>query len=277
MPRPSLTIVLPTRERHDTLRWALETCVSQDYDRLEIIVSDNASRDQTREVVEAVGDPRVRYLNTGRPMSMTENWEFALAHATHDYVGYLGDDDGLMPGAAGDLSEILAGGEAALRWPVHAYYWPSYVDPSLANCLSMRFRQPYGTVPRRSAEVLPEVAAFRAHAHQLPSLYWGVVKRSLLDSVRQRSGGAFFHSVIPDIYSGIVVAGSVDTYLSTDRIYSLSGSSGHSTGASQVTGAGNDAEDSPAQRFEAENSIPFHPALRIMYVNTFRRLGERSA
>ena len=32
-----LTVIIPTRERHDTLRWALKTCVSQDFDRLRLV------------------------------------------------------------------------------------------------------------------------------------------------------------------------------------------------------------------------------------------------
>jgi glycosyltransferase involved in cell wall biosynthesis len=45
------TILVPTRERAYTLHETLKTCVAQDHDRLEIIVSDNFSRDNTREIV----------------------------------------------------------------------------------------------------------------------------------------------------------------------------------------------------------------------------------
>ena len=41
------TVVIPTRERCDTLRATLRTCVGQDHDDLTILVSDNASTDPT--------------------------------------------------------------------------------------------------------------------------------------------------------------------------------------------------------------------------------------
>ncbi len=83
---PRLTVIVPTRERHDTLIWALKTCVTQDCDDLEILVSDNASVDETREVVASYDDPRIRYVNPGTRLGMSEHWEFALSHVQEGYV-----------------------------------------------------------------------------------------------------------------------------------------------------------------------------------------------
>ena len=74
------TVVIPTRERCDTLEHTLRTCVMQEYTNLEIIVSDNYSQDHTREVVEYFKDSRIRYINTGKRISMSDNYEFALSH-----------------------------------------------------------------------------------------------------------------------------------------------------------------------------------------------------
>ncbi|MFC2016527.1 glycosyltransferase family A protein [Chloroflexota bacterium] len=51
--RRHFTVVIPTRERYDTLGHALHTCVIQNYDNLEIIVSDNFRQDHTPEIVES--------------------------------------------------------------------------------------------------------------------------------------------------------------------------------------------------------------------------------
>ena len=81
------TVVIPTRERCDTLEHSLRTCVTQDYDNLEILISDNFSQDRTREVVESFNDKRIRYINTGKRLSMTDNFEFALSHVKPE--GYI--------------------------------------------------------------------------------------------------------------------------------------------------------------------------------------------
>src|SRR5689334_6056819 len=123
-----LSVIIPTRERHDTLRWSLKTCVTQDCDDLEILVSDNASTDATREVVDSYDDPRIRYVNPGRRLGMSEHWEFALSHVEDGFVSFLGDDDGMMPSAAAEILDVLAAEPAeALVWPLTAYYWPGYL------------------------------------------------------------------------------------------------------------------------------------------------------
>jgi hypothetical protein len=258
-----LTVIIPTRERYDTLRWALKTCVSQDFDRLEILVSDNASTDGTREVVESYDDTRVRYVNPGHRLGMSEHWEFALSHVPEGYVMFLGDDDGLMPRAAAEISDILeAHSTEALIWPLASYYWPEFFDRWMANCLSMPLPQARHLSRLNSSQVLGRVAAFQAPHYLLPSPYWGVVRRSAFDRIAERSGRVF-HSIIPDLYSSVAVAAVTSSYLRSDRIYSLSGVSRHSNGASHVMGHTEKGQDSKQEVFVAESGLPFHPDLDL--------------
>lgn len=255
-----LTVIVPTRERADTLVSSLRTCTTQDCDELAILVSDNASTDSTREVVASHDDPRIRYVNPGRRLGMSEHWEFALSHVDDGYVSFLGDDDGLMPGAASELLEVLDSESAdALIWPLSSYYWPQFFDPAMANCLSMRLPQEGRLTRLDSARTLAQVARFETPHYFLPSPYWGAVHRSCL--TRMGRGGRVFGSIIPDVYSGVGVAAVTTSYLRSDRLYSLSGSSRHSNGASQMTGKDKSSVDSPAAMFEAENALPFHPRL----------------
>jgi glycosyltransferase involved in cell wall biosynthesis len=62
--RPLVSIVLPTFNRAEHLSQALESCLSQTYDNLEIIVVDDGSTDHTSQVAGQVAgtDPRVRYV-----------------------------------------------------------------------------------------------------------------------------------------------------------------------------------------------------------------------
>ena len=64
MPAPKITVIIPTRERCDVLESSLRTVTSQDYDNLEIIVSDNCSTDDTEGVVRRANDQRIRYVRT---------------------------------------------------------------------------------------------------------------------------------------------------------------------------------------------------------------------
>ena len=112
MTTPHITVVIPTRNRAQTLLSCLRTCSAQRYANFTILVSDNASTDNTRAVVEAAGDSRIRYFNTGYFVSMSDNWEFALSHVAEGYVTFIGDDDGLLPDAIADLARLLEGSGA---------------------------------------------------------------------------------------------------------------------------------------------------------------------
>jgi glycosyltransferase involved in cell wall biosynthesis len=92
------SILLPTRDRLEYLRAAIETVVRQDYEDWELIVSDNLSVADVRAYVEGLGDARIKYFRTSETLPVTDNWNRALDASSGDYVLMLGDDDGLMPG-----------------------------------------------------------------------------------------------------------------------------------------------------------------------------------
>src|SRR6056297_1629920 len=102
-----ISIVIPTRDRAQYLRHSLATSTAIPDPNIEIVVSDNASVDETRKVVSEAQDPRVRYVNTGARVSMRQNFEFAFHQSKGDYLIYFGDDDGILPGQFSFLRSIL--------------------------------------------------------------------------------------------------------------------------------------------------------------------------
>jgi glycosyltransferase involved in cell wall biosynthesis len=255
---PRFTIAIPTRDRADTLYASLKTCVTQDYDNFRIIVSDNNSRDDTKEITYSFNDPRVEYISTGERVSMSENFEFALSHTDGGFVGFIGDDDGLLPNALHRLQQNVDMEHVrAIVWPLQNYYWPEFFEPQLANTLSMSLHQPADVRKVSSRAMLKAVGRFRTPYNYLPSPYFGFVHQNVLSAVTARSG-RFFNSINPDVYSGVAVASVIDAYHISSKSYSLSGQSQHSNGASHVTGQGKDDPDSESSRFSQENTIPFH-------------------
>jgi hypothetical protein len=255
------TVVVPTRERCDTLGPTLRTLTSQDRDDLTIIVSDNASEDATRDVVEAARDPRVRYVNTGRRVSMTSNWEFGLSHVEdrETYVFFCGDDDGLLPHALDDLAALLADtGARAVSWKKADYTWPSWAQVSWRNVILLPMEN--RLVRYESADALRDAARMWIPYYRLPALYNSVVDARVLHALRRREG-RFFWSQIPDAYSGYAALAGIEWYLYSTRPFSLNGGSGHSTGAS----FGSTTNAAPRARFLAEQDLPPHPRLKPLF------------
>ncbi|WP_298199950.1 glycosyltransferase family 2 protein [Desulfosporosinus sp.] len=125
-----ISVVIPTRTRAETLGATLRSAVEQDFGDYEIIVCDNNSEDNTREVIESLGSNKIRYFNTGKRLSMCDNWEFALSHAEGEYIIFIGDDDAIIPGALNKLQTFIQKNPApAYKWPVRNIYtypnrWP---------------------------------------------------------------------------------------------------------------------------------------------------------
>jgi hypothetical protein len=258
---PAITVIIPTRERADVLRKALATIAAQDYERLEILVSDNCSSDETAEVVRGFGDARIRYLNTGRRLSMAHNWEFALSHVREGWVTILGDDDGLAPGTLRRVAELIRSTDVhAIRARTCSYLWPSLTGLSFGRLYIPRGR---GHEVRDAREWLGRVLEGRAQYTDLPMLYsGGYVHVSVLDRVRER-GGAFYHSCIPDVYSAVALSSVVDRYLFVREPLAINGASKHSTGTSQFTSS-TTGEKRPADLFASEPNIPFHPDVPLL-------------
>jgi hypothetical protein len=264
VPAPRFSVVIPTRERAGTLRFALAACLDQSFDDYEVVVSDNHSSPATKQVVDAAGSPRVRYVRTPRPVAMSNNWEFGLSHARGQFVLLIGDDDGLLPHALAELDRLAREHDArAIRWSAAYYTWPTVALPGQGDYL----RLPMGRslCERDSAEVIREVVAFREFYTALPMLYNAAVRRDVLAKLRQRTGRVLPHPV-PDVYSGFAVAAAAGRFISTNVPMGVSGQSAASNGIATLFNRGNSDIDrefralNVADGLRGEPGVPDVPA-----------------
>src|SRR5262249_33692486 len=92
------SVLLPTRDRLDLAKEAIETVRRQSYSNWELIVADNCSRDNVGEHIASLRDRRIVCIRSDTPIPVTENWNRAMDASSGDHVVMLGDDDGLVPG-----------------------------------------------------------------------------------------------------------------------------------------------------------------------------------
>lgn len=287
MSLPKITVIIPTRERCDVLQKTLLTVTGQTYPRLEILISDNFSADGTEAVVRGIADSRVRYVNTGRRISMAKNYEFALSHVDDGWVSIIGDDDGLMPASISRVAQIIGETRArAIRSNICTYVWPELVGKEYGR-LAVPLQS--GVEIRKSSVWLQKVLGGHEGYPQLPMLYYGgFVDVAVLKEIRDKSGSIYL-SCIPDVYSAVAIASVIDSYAYSHEPLCISGVSRHSTGTSQFS---NDPTKprSPAQVFISEGNIPYHrdlplcsdgsypPSLQAMvYESYLQSAGLRSA
>jgi glycosyltransferase involved in cell wall biosynthesis len=91
-----LSICIPTYNRSKELKKTLQLLLENSFKNLEIIVSDNASSDDTSDVVKEFNDPRIRYYRNDVNYGATFNIIKVLEYALGEYVVYLSDEDNLF-------------------------------------------------------------------------------------------------------------------------------------------------------------------------------------
>jgi glycosyltransferase involved in cell wall biosynthesis len=94
-----VTVGLPVRNAGQDLVGVVTSILAQDHRDFELIISDNASTDDTEEVARelARGDERVRYVRHPVNIGLVQNFVSVLHAARGDYLRWIGDDDRLEP------------------------------------------------------------------------------------------------------------------------------------------------------------------------------------
>jgi glycosyltransferase involved in cell wall biosynthesis len=288
---PRFTVIIPTKDRAAYLRHTLRTCEEQDYDNLDVVVSDDGSRDDTRDVVEefAGKDSRIRYASPGDGAGMLDNFEFALDQAKPGYVIALGGDDGLMPhGIRGMLDVLRDTGQEMLCWPTPVYFYANTRMPHAQLILYLKGgRLQTGQRVITSRSFLERQAREFRYVGDIESPMFyvkGVTSTKLVDSVRSRSAnGRFYSCATPDGYSGIVLAGEVESYAFSGTPFSLHGVSPTSAGVGYLAGTEEARKQSKAFFKSASRrpmhrelgSLPYSPLISLMtadYLLTARDL-----
>ena len=92
---PLVTIGLVTFNRGSIIHLAIDQLLSQSYKNIELIISDNASTDETWEVCESYAkkDSRVRYIRQEKNIGMYPNFNYVLSAAKGDLFLWATDDD----------------------------------------------------------------------------------------------------------------------------------------------------------------------------------------
>ena len=97
MADPLVTIGIPTYNRPAFLKNAIESALAQSYGNIKVMVNDNASSPETREVVESFGDVRLEYARNDSNVGMIENFNRIIKRASTRLLMLLPDDDLLYP------------------------------------------------------------------------------------------------------------------------------------------------------------------------------------
>lgn len=227
---PRFSIVIPTRNRAHYLEYALRSALNQQFDDYEIVVSNNNSRDNTERVVRQFMNGRVRLVNPGRDLSMTEHWEYAFLHATGEYVIGLSDDDAISLELLLFLDRLISSTlPDVVTFDFVGYHHADHPRAELRGWCQA-FPMTNGIYRVQKELVLREVYRLRrSFGH--PKILFSCIRRDVFDRARAKVG-RIFYPTCPDISGGVVLLAFASSVFVVDRPLAVGGSGKDSIGGS---------------------------------------------
>lgn len=91
--QPKVSVVMPTYNRAFIIREALESALAQAYENFEIVVVDDASTDDTEQVVKNIGSDKIRYLRHDVNRGCSAAYNTGIKQAKGELIAFLDSDD----------------------------------------------------------------------------------------------------------------------------------------------------------------------------------------
>ena len=105
---PLVSILIPTFNQDvSLLRACVESCLAQQFQNLEVVVSDNHSTNEVPSFLVSLEEGRIKVVSPPKHLSMKANFHFCASYSTAEYISFLSSDDVLLPGSIQNLMSVL--------------------------------------------------------------------------------------------------------------------------------------------------------------------------
>ncbi len=201
------SVLLPTRNRLDLLKFAVESVLRQDYNHWEIIISDNFSEQDIKPYIVSLSDERIKYFRTESFISVTENWNRALNFSSGDYFIMLGDDDCLMQGYFSKMKSYIEkfNNPDLLYSSAYLFAYPGVLPDSPKGYLHtfskgdifQSHKIPFFLDSKKAIGLVESSLNFKIKFDY--NMQFSLIKKSLVNDLIKF--GSFFQSPYPDYYA----------------------------------------------------------------------------
>lgn len=234
---PLISIVVPTHNRADYAISCIEAVLAYREKELELVVSDTSTDRRLYEMLHGeschfLADRRLVYTKIDEPSNLTKNHNAAMELATGRYICIIGDDDCITQAAIDAARWASACDVPAVSQRIATIYaWPDFRSILARGGHAGRLYVPRKAGKKRWRNAKDDLRSALVNAFQgtdnMPRCYHGIVRRDLLQNVKDKTG-AYFHGSSPDMSGAVALACQLDRYCETDIPLSISGVSGGS-------------------------------------------------
>lgn len=229
-----LSIIIPTKNRHVYLTEVLQILVGIKHVGLEFIIADNTPDNIAfLKFIEDLSDDRIKYFHVKDNMSQTENSNFALSKANGTYICFIGDDDVILDNIFFIVDRMQQQNISCMIQEPVTYYWPD-VDFKYSSSSQQASSFNYGDYfkyefieidVKQELENVLDCGATKIGL--LPRVYHGIVRKDILNKVRDKCG-SYFPGPSPDMASSVALALLSTKTVLSKMPFTISGKSGKS-------------------------------------------------
>ena len=229
--KPILSIVIPTKDRYETLIEVVDAILSWESSNYEVIVHDNSENNEVfiDKISEYESSCKFKYYHTTEVLSQAENSDKAVSKAIGYFVCFIGDDDIIIEKSIELCKKLKQYSIESISFSKASYIWPSteFDQDQRARTFQRRFR--YNKLRSRIQSIdidkaLVKQLSYREVGIKLPCVYHGIVQKNVLDKVF-KIAGTYFPGPSPDIANAIALSLIVRRHVYCTYSYVISGQS----------------------------------------------------
>jgi glycosyltransferase involved in cell wall biosynthesis len=233
---PLFTIILPTRNRAELLRTAIQSVLWQTLPDFELLIYDNASEDSTPEVVREFEDHRITYVRAPRWVNPPQQiYEQSFKLARGQFLHTIGDDDALFPHCL-ERAKFLVEKHAAqlLCFSTKCfYYYPDWIAHNARNSVvCAKFTSSESILDSRAE--LKSLFDLRFSSERHPNVTNSFFRKQDVEELMAIYGQVLLDEQMGDISIAVFLLNLIDRYLLVDEPLQLGGFSGRSNSANQM-------------------------------------------
>lgn len=97
MEREKVSIIIPTYNRAYCIERSIRSVLAQTYQEFELLIVDDGSSDNTQDVVNSIGDERIRYIKMPENKGVAAARNEGIRQASYEYIAFQDSDDVWKP------------------------------------------------------------------------------------------------------------------------------------------------------------------------------------